>query len=1365
MKSKKTVKYFVSFMLALMMVVTDGSMLTLADEIMAPENSQIEIVSNSVSESSLPEAAEATSTVSADSTIEGNSFRTEASLIDNSVAENDNAADSTSLGGNFAAGNYLCYPEIDFTDGQYAEMMLMLSAPEGEGKIIDVYVDGVNENAGGTKIGSFSLKSTQNETTFLEQYAEIRSVEGVHNLYLVFPDAVTAHLDWFTFSTYAGEETEEEKEARMQWWNDARFGQFIHFGAYSQLEGEYKGQVMNANAEWIMGNLHIPKEEYANNAAKPFNPTEFDTEEIVTLAKNAGQKYIVFTSKHHEGFSMYDTQVKGFRDYKITSYGDYKGEDPVKALAEECRNQGIHFGVYFTIMEWHDATQEITTGDSYQPTITDKEDFKSRMKGQLRELVEDYGVEILFFDGEWVNWWTQQDGDELYRYLRTLKPDLIINNRVGKRGEEDGDYGTPEQTIPATGVDYDWESCMTLNNTWGFNRADTNWKSPNTVISNLVDCASKGGNYLLNVGPDHLGQIPEATTDILTTVGEWLNTYGDSIYGTDSSCFESLPNGCKATVKDGKIYLHVFDWTVGKTITLPGIENEISSVKVMGTDTEVHYTVLKNGMNITLPNIEANAYDTVIEMDIDGYPAVVPDEGNLCLEASDVKASAVYSNDYPGFYAIDGKEDTRWATPSGMTSATLEVIFEEPVTANQFYMHRFQAASNPNVNKIYEYQIEYWEDGEWKAAYSGTDAEEQETEYFEEVTSDRFRLNIIRGTEPTIYEFQLRYDEPVPEMAVTSPSETMISRMPLTISGTAKNTDEVEVVLWGVDFAPIIHTTAVQDDGTWALDVDENVSGDIVVYVRARDEYGTLAAEISQSMTIRPHGWGVNLAKDKEVEISSSYSEGYEGNKAVDGDTNTRWSPEDADTDPWMAVNFGEDTTFNKLVLSEMFDTWYNPNDYRCRKFQIEAWDGENWQVIHEGTTIGEELSVDLEEPVTASEVRLRIMENRVVEAEGEIPANILEFEVYNTSPEQQKYEITVTQSEGGTITPGTIQIEEGDSQTFAITPDRGYEISDVLVDGQSVGVRGEYTFENISEAHTLSAVFTLESGENPGSGQVSKKTLEYFLNEAKGYVEDGTIGGLVESIQKMFEDAIAKGEAVMADENAAREDVLDAAADLMFAIHAQEMKAADKTDLEMALELARMIDLSKYVEAGQAEFLAAKEAAEAVMTDGDAMQAETDEAWNNLVEAMNALRLKADKSVLEDLINQTEGLDLTGYTEESVSVFRAALTAANEVLADETLSVDDQDKVGEAVSALQAAYDGLEKVQGGDSENPGNQSGNNGQNGNGSQSSDSAQKGAKGSAVQTGDSQNIWIPIVGVGIAVIAAAVVVTASYRRKKK
>ena len=221
----------------------------------------------------------------------------------------------------------------------------------------------------------------------------------------------------------------------------------------------------------------------------------------------------------------------------------------------------------------------------------------------------------------------------------------------------------------------------------------------------------------------------------------------------------------------------------------------------------------------------------------------------------------------------------------------------------------------------------------------------------------------------------------------------------------------------------------------------------------------------------------------------------------------------------------------------------------------------------------------------------------------------------------------------------------------------------------------------------------------------VSKTILERFLNEAKGYVEDGTVSGLVESVQKLFADAIAKGEAVMADENAAREDVIDAAADLMFAIHALGMKAADKTDLEMALELAEMIDLSRYVEAGQEEYLAAKEAAEAVLTDGDAMQAVTDEAWNRLVETMSGLRLKADKAALEELLDSVADLDLNLYTEDSVQILRAAFATANAVLADESLTADDQKTVDDAARALAEAKDGLklrDDISGGEEENPG---------------------------------------------------------------
>ena len=288
----------------------------------------------------------------------------------------------------------------------------------------------------------------------------------------------------------------------------------------------------------------------------------------------------------------------------------------------------------------------------------------------------------------------------------------------------------------------------------------------------------------------------------------------------------------------------------------------------------------------------------------------------------------------------------------------------------------------------------------------------------------------------------------------------------------------------------------------------------------------------------------------------------------------------------------------------------------------------------------------------------------------------------------------------------------------------------------------------------------------------VSKNTLEYFLNKAKGYVEDGSVDDCVESIRKLFAEAIAEGEAVMADEYATREEVTNATVKLMRAIHALNMKPGDKTDLEMAVELGDSIDLTKYVEAGQAEFTEALAKAKEVLADGDAFQEDIDNAWNALVDAVSNLRLKADKSVLEDLINEANGIDTSLYTEESVAAFRAAFTAADAVLADETLSEDDQAKVDEAANALSAAIDGLTaKADSGDGDNGNTGGSNNGGtdsgsgnesntgNSNGS-SSDNSQKAAK-----TGDETMAVLPAVGIGLSLILIIAAAAAFMRRKQR
>ena len=381
-------------------------------------------------------------------------------------------------------------------------------------------------------------------------------------------------------------ESAEQKEQRMQWWTDARFGMFIHWGLYAVPAGEWKQG--KDYGEWIMENAYIPRNEY-EQFAKQFNPVQYDPDAWVRVAKDAGMKYIVITSKHHEGFAMWDSKAS---DYNIASRTPY-GKGVLKELADATRRQGLHFGTYYSIMDWHHSSQSGEKPGHYQPTKIDparKHEYVEEMKAQLKELITETDTEVLWFDGEWVNWWTNEDGRELYAYLRSLKPELIINNRVG-RGRDGmegmdkvqgaGDYGTPEQEIPARGFGPGvyWESCMTLNDHWGFSRNDHNWKSPETLVRNLIDIASKGGNYLLNVGPTAEGVIPQPSIERLAEVGRWMKVNGESIYGTQASPFAAPVAWGRVTSKPGKpgqfnkLYLHVFDWPKdGQLMLPPGIK-------------------------------------------------------------------------------------------------------------------------------------------------------------------------------------------------------------------------------------------------------------------------------------------------------------------------------------------------------------------------------------------------------------------------------------------------------------------------------------------------------------------------------------------------------------------------------------------------------------------------------------------------------------------------------------------------------------------------------------------------------------------------------------------------------------------------
>jgi alpha-L-fucosidase len=431
-------------------------------------------------------------------------------------------------------------------------------------------------------------------------------------------------------------ETPAQHNARMEWFREARFGMFIHWGLYSEAAGSWDGKPTDGAGEWIMNNMQIPVSQYARLVPQ-FNPVKFNAQAWVQLAKNAGMKYIVITSKHHEGFDMYPSTLT---DWCIKSTPFQR--DPLKELSVACQEAGIKLCFYYSIMDWHhpDYLPRKSWNDEANPN-PDFERYVAYMKGQLKELLTGYGpIGLIWFDGNWEKSWNYDRGLDLYNYIRGIQPDLIVNNRVGqdRKGiagttdgqERVGDYGTPEQTIPANGFGpgVDWETCMTMNDTWGYKRQDQNWKSTQTLIRNLVDIASKGGNYLLNVGPTSEGLIPEASVERLNEIGQWMSVNGEAIHDTTATPFErQLPWGrCTKKIENGNttLYLHVFDWPADGKLFVPGLKSRAESVFMFANATaSLNEETGEDGTTIFLPPAAPDKISSTVVLNFAGAPEIV----------------------------------------------------------------------------------------------------------------------------------------------------------------------------------------------------------------------------------------------------------------------------------------------------------------------------------------------------------------------------------------------------------------------------------------------------------------------------------------------------------------------------------------------------------------------------------------------------------------------------------------------------------------------------------------------------------------------------------------------------------------------
>lgn len=417
----------------------------------------------------------------------------------------------------------------------------------------------------------------------------------------------------------------------MEWWREAKFGMFIHWGVYSVPAGYYQGKPVRGIGEWIMNHGKIPMSEYQKFSGE-FNPTGFNADEWVKIAKDAGMKYIVITAKHHDGFAMWPTKVNKWNIFDATPWH----HDPLQELAVACRKAGIKLGFYYSqAQDWNnggaamggkwDPAQEYSMDDYIDETAVP----------QVKELLKNYGSDVPA-----VLWWdtpanmNTERAKKLYDVVEAIRPGIIMNNRLG--GGYEGDTETPEQHIPAQGYPgRNWETCMTINDTWGYKRNDNDWKSTETLLHNLCDIASKGGNYLLNVGPTSKGIIPQPEVERLAQIGRWMQVNGEAIYGTGSTPFgtevgaysdtEKDKSGkpkfitewnWRCTTKSGKLYVIIFNWPSDGELLLPGLASKVTKAFLLADNKSVKFNKSNVGVTLDLPKEAPDNIASVVCVEI-----------------------------------------------------------------------------------------------------------------------------------------------------------------------------------------------------------------------------------------------------------------------------------------------------------------------------------------------------------------------------------------------------------------------------------------------------------------------------------------------------------------------------------------------------------------------------------------------------------------------------------------------------------------------------------------------------------------------------------------------------------------------------
>jgi alpha-L-fucosidase len=418
-------------------------------------------------------------------------------------------------------------------------------------------------------------------------------------------------------ATTAAASADKLSEKRLEWFREARFGMFIHWGLYAVPAGEWKGKLIPGLGEWIMNRAKIPAKEYELLAPR-FNPVKFNADEIVRIARDAGMKYIVITSKHHDGFAMYQSKAS---KYNIVDATPFK-RDPLKELAEAAQKAGIKLGFYYSqTQDWYEPD---AVGNDWDYPDESKKNFakylEEKVKPQVTEILTNYGpIGLIWFDTP--RNITKEHSQQLVDLVHKIQPNTLVSGRVGHGL---GDYDSAgDNQITMGNARRIWETPVTINDTWGFKRDDTNWKPVPILIRQLVQVISQGGNYLLNIGPTAEGVVPQPSVERLEQVGTWLKVNNDSVYGAGPSPFPyELPWGI-ITTKPRKLYLHVFDWP-GNQLVLYGLRTRVKSASLLADKSKLKFEQKSDAsmdhhrLTIALPAVAPDKNDSVIALELDG---------------------------------------------------------------------------------------------------------------------------------------------------------------------------------------------------------------------------------------------------------------------------------------------------------------------------------------------------------------------------------------------------------------------------------------------------------------------------------------------------------------------------------------------------------------------------------------------------------------------------------------------------------------------------------------------------------------------------------------------------------------------------